>query len=141
VSLHGIDLVAYAIISADLAEGDRPVADVLEERKISLDAWTEVTTHWAKAMAADAATGTPALVLEFSDHFAKAQDAKKPLPPLDIRSWALLKRDVDHLGPHKALAARGLALADYSRLVRHWAKAIATNRDLAAAFEEASEGV
>ncbi len=143
---HGIDLVRYASISADLAEGDRPAADVLRAHDLTDAQWSDATRFWAERMTTDARESAllgepPRVTLEFSDIFARAQDAKRPLPPLDLRDWADLKRDVDARGPGKPLADRGLYLADYSRLVRFWAKALATDPALAAAIDQLDENV
>lgn len=132
---HGVDLFTYATISADIAEGDRPVAEVLRERQLSDAQWTEASLFWARRMGEDARDGEARVALAFSEAFARAQDAKRPLPPLDVEGWATLVHEIDvagALGP--ALVARGLSSADHSRLVRHWAKAIATEPALAARY-------
>lgn len=145
-----IDLLRYATISADLAEGDRPLADVLQTHGVTADAWTAANREWADRMATDARDSAllgvpPRVTLDFAEAFADAQDRKRPLLALDPKGWWTLKRDVDARGPKKALAERGLRLADYTRLVRFWAKAAATDpavRDALAAFEDAAaEGV
>jgi len=116
---HGIDLLAYAVISADLAEGDRLYPDVLAAKNLTEAQWTEATLFWAQQMGEQA--------IAFSDAFARAQDAKRPLIILTVTEWYELDRAIDTLGLAKALAQRSLALADYSRLIRHWAREIATN--------------
>ncbi len=96
------------------------------------------------AREAAAAGVSPRVALEFSEAFARAQDAKRPLPPFDARAWVLLGRDAGRHGLPRALATRGLSLADHGRLVRHWAARIATEPALRAeiaTFEEADEGV
>lgn len=134
---HGIDLVAYAEISAELAEGDRPLAEVLRERGLTDAQWSDATIFWTRTMAEDARGGEPRLALEFSDAFARAQDARRPLVPLSVEEWARLRNDIDADGVAASLAARGLSLSDYARLVRHWAKALATSPDLARAYRAA----
>lgn len=129
--------MAYAEISAELAEGDRPVADVLRERGLTDAQWSDATAFWTRRMAEDARTGEPRIALEFSDAFARAQDARRPLVPLSVEEWARLRSDIDADGVAPSLAARGLRLADYSRLVRHWAKALASSPELARAYRAA----
>ena len=51
----------------------------------------------------------------------------------------VLEIEEDPRGPASVLARRGLGLADYSRLVRHWAKAIASSPELARAYEAARD--
>ena len=75
---------------------------------------------------AEEARVSPALAIAFSEAFATAQDAKKPLPALDVLGWAALVNEIEAIGLARALGKRQLSKADYFRLVRHWAKAIAT---------------
>jgi hypothetical protein len=143
---HGIDLIRYAAISADLAEGDRSPADVIRAHDLTDAQWIDVTRYWSERMTDDARESAllgepPRVTLVFSDAFARAQDAKRPIAPLDVRAWAALKHDVDARGPGKPLADRGLRLADYSRLVRHWARALASDPELATAFDQYGESV
>lgn len=131
---HGIDLFSYAAVSADLAEGDRAVADVLRERALTDAQWTEVSLFWARRMGEDARDGGGAcrVAIAFSDAFARAQDQKRPLPPLEVEEWAALVHEIEVTGATgPALIARGLSQADHARLVRHWARTIATQRDVA----------
>ncbi|MBX3261208.1 MAG: hypothetical protein KIS78_11570 [Labilithrix sp.] len=137
---HGIDLFLYAAVSADIAEGDRALADVLRDRGLTVEQWTEVTTFWSQRMADDArpdAAGnvTPRVALLFSDAFARAQDQKRPLSPLTADAWAELVHDAEEESLARALAKRGLRMADHSRLVRHWAKALASDAALRERYE------
>ncbi|MBX3207550.1 MAG: hypothetical protein KF764_21050 [Labilithrix sp.] len=137
---HGIDLFLYAAVSVDIAEGDRALADVLRDRALTLEQWTEATAFWSQRMAEDArpdASGnvTPRVALLFSDAFARAQDDKRPLVPLSADAWAELVHDAEEASLAEALAKRGLRMADHSRLVRHWAKALATDAALRARYE------
>lgn len=128
-----IDLEAYAKISADIAEGDVSYQDILKLHQISDKAWNDATLYWNRTMAESAALASdPAesLPVRFSELFAAAQDAKKPLAPLDAVGWADLVTDVENIGLARALAKRQLSSADYFRLVRHWAKTL--GRDLEA---------
>jgi hypothetical protein len=128
-----IDLETYARISADLAEGDRPPREILAAHEISDDAWSAATLYWNNAMA-EAARHDPGLAIRFSELFAAAQDAKKPLAPLDVNGWADLVTDVESLGLARALQKRQLSNADYFRLVRHWAKALGQDPALSRAY-------
>lgn len=129
---HGVDLFTYATVSADLAEGDRAVADVLRERGLTDAQWTEASLFWAARMGADARDGGGRVAIAFSEAFARAQDLKRPLPALGVEGWAALVHEIDVAGAvGPALIARGLSRADHSRLVRHWARAVATQRDVA----------
>lgn len=131
-----IDLLRYATISADLAEGDRTMSEVLEAHGISQEAWDAASKRWTTAMA-EGARVSPELAIAFSDAFAAAQDAKKALPPYDVLGWATLVNDVEEIGLARALAKRQISKADYFRLVRHWAKAIATDPALSKAYAAA----
>lgn len=129
-----IDLDAYARISADLAEGDRPMREVLEAYGVAEAAWNDATLHWNVTMA-EAARTDPSMAIRFSELFAAAQDAKKPIAPLDVAGYAALVNDVEAIGLARALAARQLSNADYFRLVRHWARAIARDPALSRQYD------
>ncbi|MBX3231365.1 MAG: hypothetical protein KIT84_10505 [Labilithrix sp.] len=119
---HGIDLTAYAAVSADLAEGDRTFSEVLAARDLTDAQWMDATLYWGQRMGEHA--------IAFSDAFAQAQDAKRPLVSLSVAEWFALERAIDTRGLPKALRERSLGLADYSRLIRHWAKKIATDSNV-----------
>ena len=133
VALVEIDLETYAKISADIAEGDVPYDRVLLRHRVDDAAWNEATLHWNRTMGESAAVD-PALAIRFSELFAAAQDAKKPLAPLDVLGWADLVSDVEAIGLARALAKRQLSNADYFRLVRHWAKALGRDAELNRAY-------
>jgi len=135
-----IDLATYARISADIAEGDVPVSAILEREKLTDAEWTAVTVRWSQRMAEPGQAG---FALEFSDAFAAAQDAKKALPKLGVEDWARLvtAMEEDTRGPVPALRAQGLGLADHARLVRHWAKRLASDPALARAYDAARAGL
>jgi hypothetical protein len=137
---HGITLFAFAAISADLAEGDRSATDVLQAKNLTLEQWTEATAFWGKRMAEDArpdAQGnvTARVALTFSDTFAQAQDAKKALPSLRPEDWADLVEDAEAFGLQAALARWRLGIADHARLVRHWARRLASDPVAREAYE------
>jgi hypothetical protein len=117
-----IDLLAYAAISADLAEGDRPMTEILDERKLTEAHWTEATLLWNGRMAEDARDGEARVAIDFSEAFARAQDGKRALPELTPEEWSLLVEQIEGEGVAVVLAARGLRMADYARLVRHWTR-------------------
>ncbi len=120
-----IDLATYAKISADLAEGDVPYRDILTLYGIDDAAWNAATLDWNRKLAETSSEeGDANLAVRFSDLFSAAQDAKKPIAPLDVNGWADLVTDVESIGLPRALGRRQLSHADYFRLVRHWAKAI-----------------
>jgi len=139
---HQIDLFTYAAISADIAEGDRPVGDILRERGLTDEQWMEGTIFWSRRMSDDArpdASGNvePRVALTFSDAFARAQDQKRPLVMLTVVQWAELVHTIEAYGVGPVLARRGLRMADHSRLVRHWAKALGTDPALTREYERA----
>jgi hypothetical protein len=130
---HGITLFAYAAISADMAEGDAPAEKVLEGHALTMAQFTESSVFWTRRMGED-----PRVTAAFSDAFTKAQDAKKPLVTLSVEEWAALAAAIEDAGaPQPPLAARKLSTADYMRLVRHWAKALGADPNLARAHEAA----
>lgn len=127
---HGVTLEDHARISAQIAEGDRPLAAILEPLKLTEAAWNEATMHWMGRIGDETlARGKDAeLPHVYSRAFSDAQDAIKPVPPSDAASYAKLVVDVQLAGgPARPLAARGLSMADYLRLSRHWAKVLSSD--------------
>ncbi len=124
---RGINLFTFARISAGAAEGDRPLAELLANESLTDAQWTDVTLFWARRMGEDARNEEPRVALAFSDAFAKAQDALKPVVVLSPEAWDALVLAIEDApdGPARVLAERGLGLADFSRLTRHWARALA----------------
>src|SRR5262249_5455558 len=124
---HGITLFDHAQIAAEIAEGDRPAAVVLAAHELTEAQWNESTMYWMTGLGDDVREyGQDARIPHvYSDAFAKAQDAIKPVPPMDAVAYAKLMVDVQIAGgPADPLAARGLSTADYLRLSRHWARVL-----------------
>lgn len=137
---HGITLFDHAQIAAEIAEGDRTTADVLAARGLTDAQWNESTLYWTSKMGEDVQeNGQHARIpLVYSDAFGQAQDALKPLPPMDAATYAALVVDIQREeGPERPLAARNLSTADYLRLSRHFARVLSTDPDQAAAYFEA----
>jgi hypothetical protein len=121
---HGLELGDHARISAELAEGDRPTAEVLAAYDLDEQRWTEATRFWMDRVAADAlALGVEAtLAIEYSEAFAAAQDALKAPPEMTPEDYAELVVAIQRRGsPKQPLGDRRLSLADYSRLSRRFA--------------------
>lgn len=136
---HGVTLFDHAQISAELAEGDRPLARVLDAHRLTEAQWNEATLYWMKRMGDDVLShGENARIpLVYSDAFSKAQDALKPLPPMDVDGYAALVAAIQAAGsPAQPLAVRSLSTADYLRLSRHFAKVMATDPAEASRFFE-----
>ena len=136
---HGITLFDHAQISAEIAEGDRPVADVLEAHHLSDAQWNESTQHWMGKMGEDVRdNGQLARIpIVYSEAFGQAQDALKPLPPMDAAGYARLVVDVQREeGAARPLAARNLSAADYLRLSRHFARVLSSDPEEARVYFE-----
>lgn len=141
---HGIALVDYARISAEIAEGDVATAEVLKTHGLTGVEWNDATIYWMTRMGEDVRENSERarIPLVYSDAFSAAQDALKPLPPSDAASYAQLVVDVQLAGgPAQPLARRGLSTADYLRLSRHWARLLATDGAQARAFFDAYEAL
>jgi len=139
---HGLTIEEYAVLSARLAEG-MPRADLLAERGLSEDQWNAATFAWMNAMAADVrANGVEATLPQtFSDAFTVAQSALRPIPELTPEEWATLQYRAETSDREQAFAERGLRLADYLRLVRHWSSALANDENLADRWRHAFDAV
>lgn len=141
---HGITLFDHAQISAEVAEGDRSCDAVLEAHDLTAAQWNESTVHWMKRMGDDVLEhGQEARIPHvYSDAFAAAQDAIRPVPPMDAVAYAQLVVEVQRSGgPAEPLAARSLSTADYLRLSRHWARVLSSDPAQAAAYFEAYEAL
>jgi hypothetical protein len=82
------------------------------------------------ALAADAQkNGAEArLAILYSNAYSTAQDAAAPVPVMSPEDWAHLTVEVQvEGGPAQPLARRNLSLADYLRLVRHFAKRLSSD--------------
>jgi hypothetical protein len=127
---HGVTLFDHARISAELAEGDRTLEAVLEANRLTEAQWNEATLYWMKRMGDDALDhGERARIpLVYSEAFSKAQDALKPLPPMNVEGYAELVAAALATGSAAdALAPRNLSNADYLRLSRHFAQVLASD--------------
>jgi hypothetical protein len=132
---HGISLATFASISAALAEGDRPRADVLQAFDLDEARWVDASTDWQRRLIFEAmASDSTELSLEYSARFAEAQDKLKPLLPLSPEDWARLVHDVSSSGLAPALQKRALSEADFARLSRAWTKQLAENRELSSRY-------
>lgn len=141
---HGVSLEDQARITAEIAEGDRPQAKVLEANKLSEPAWNEVTLFWMQKLSDDVQKNGDRARLPhvYSDAYAKAQGALKPLPEMDARGWAALTVAIQTAGDSgPPLAARALSQADFLRLARHWARVLSSDPEQAAVYFDAYQSL
>lgn len=139
---HGVTLFDHAQIAAEVAEGDKPLRAVLEAHNLSETAWNETTMYWMTRMGDDVRDHAEKarIPVVYSDAFAKAQDALKPLPPMDIEGYATLVAAIQRAGsPARPLAARSLSVPDYLRLSRHFAKTMAQDPNQAQRYFDTLE--
>lgn len=137
---YGITLFDHATIAAELAEGDRPYAEVLEAHQLSDAQWNESTSYWMTRMGDDVRErGKDAMIPQlYSDAFGKAQGALGQAPSMDAPSYARLVVEIQMAGgPARPLAARGLSTADYLRLSRHFARVLSSDPEQARVYFEA----
>ena len=141
---HGVTLFDHAQISAELAEGDRPLATILEAHQLTEAQWNEATLYWMQRMGDDVMDHQERarIPIVYSDAFSKAQDALKPVPEMDVDGYAALVAAVQAAGsPAPPLAARALSTADYLRLSRHFAKLMASDPAQAKRFFESLQAL
>ena len=139
---HGITLFDQAAITAEIAEGAKPLQDVLKARGFTEAQWNESTIYWMQRIGDDVQEhGKDARVpIVYGEAFGKAQDALKPAPNMDAEAYAKLVVEIQRAGgPAKPLAARGLSVADYTRLARHWARVLSSDKEQADRFAEVYE--
>lgn len=137
---HGITLFDHAEIAAEIAEGSRPLAQVIAARNLTEQQWNESTLHWMTRMGDDvrANAENARVPVVYSDAFSKAQDALKATVSMDVTAYAKLVADIQLAGgPATPLAARGLSLADYLRLSRHFARVMSADPAESKRFFEA----
>jgi hypothetical protein len=141
---HDVALFDHAQIAAEIAEGDRPQAAVLEAHRLTEAQWNEASIYWLQRMGDDVMANreNARIPLVYSDAFGQAQDALKPLPETDAASYAALVVAIQAAGgPADPLAARGLSTADYLRLSRHWARVLSSDPEQAKTFFEAYQAL
>jgi hypothetical protein len=134
---HGVTLFDHAQISAELAEGDRDAARVLAVHGLNDAQWNEATRHWMKRLGDDvrAHAENARVPIVYSDAFSRAQDAIKPVPPMEVEGYAAIVAAIQAAGsPEQPLAARSLSQADYLRLSRHFARVMSSDPAQAARF-------
>lgn len=134
---HGITLFDHAQIAAEMAEGDRPFAEILEARGLTETQWNESTLHWMTRMGDDVMENAEnaRIPTVYSEAFGAAQAAQKPVRDMTPEGWAELLVDIQRAGsPSKPLATRGLSQADYLRLSRRFAAWLSSDSDASAAF-------
>jgi hypothetical protein len=139
---HGVTLERFAFISAEVAEGDRSLLEVLERHQLSESQWNEVSQHWLLKIAEDAqANGAQCrLPLVYSEAFGKAQDSLKAVPTMAPEDWALLSVEIERTGgTDLPLARRQMSQADYLRLARYFAAELARNGQANARFRATYE--
>jgi hypothetical protein len=118
-----LDLERYAELSARIAEGDRGTAEVLEAAGLSEQEWLDTACHWGEALADDVRQnqGQATLIHRFSDAFARAQDRIKSAPEWRRDQWDALQNALAEADEQReVLAAHGLSMADYFRLLRRF---------------------
>lgn len=141
---HGVTLFDHAQIAAQIAEGDELTGSILATRGLTEEQWNESTLYWMGRMGDDVRDhGEDARIpLVYSEAFGKAQDAIKPPPDMDPRSYARLIVDIQRAGgPAVPLAARGLSTADYLRLSRRLAVVLSSDPEASRAFAETYEAL
>lgn len=136
---HGLTLFDHARISAEIAEGAPPFAEVLRRNDVSEAAWNESTIYWMKRLGDDVlANGQHARLPElYSSAFGQAQDGMKPVPAMTPVEYAeLVAQILVAGGPAEPLAARNLSQADYLRASRRFARQFAAQPADAQAFAD-----
>ena len=130
-SRQDLPLETFAAVSAAIAEGDRALEVVLVAHGLGPEEWRLSSERWSFTLAAD-----EALADAFTQAFLDAQDRLKPVPPMTPEEWAALVVEVAAEGP-QALIRRSLSAADHARLARRWARALGTDKILAARYHQA----
>lgn len=133
-----LSIEQYAAITAELAELGADRAAVLAGHNLTLKQWTALSNEWTGRLAADACSGGD-LQNTFDSAFVATQDSLKPVPALSVDDWARIEREVR--SKPAALANQGWSPQDWMRLCRHWARALAADRELAKAYASACHAV
>lgn len=131
----GVDLVLYASVSSDLAEGDATVPAVLARHGLDARRWAHASSVWTRRVTVDALGEERPLATRYSDAFTARQDAYRPVPPMSPEAWAELVVEMGRDGA-TPLAARGLSSSDYLRLSRHWARALGGSPELSERYSQ-----
>lgn len=138
--VHGVTLEGHAEISAEIAEGSRPLRAILQDRGLTEVQWTEASITWMRRLGDDALANreNARLALVYSDAFSRAQDALARPPAMTAAEYAGLVVAIQrHGSTDKPLLERRLSNADYLRISRHFARVLSTDPTQASAYFEA----
>ncbi len=126
----GLTLEDHATLSAEIAEGSKPLREILDARHITEADWNQASLTWMKRIGEDALAHreNARLAIVYSDAFSRAQDGLKPVVDMTAADYAALVVAVQKAGsPDEPLQQRRLSNADYIRLSRHWAKILSSD--------------
>jgi hypothetical protein len=115
-------LPAYALIVAQLAEGDREREPVLADNDFDELNWSIEERAWTERMGHAAMAGDGTVAAEFGEHFVEAQDSLAgPLEPRSLEEYAVIKAALDASDvADKALEEHVIKRSEWMRLERHW---------------------
>lgn len=120
----GVSLDLYASISAELAEGDRPLDTIVIAHGLSVAEWNAASIAWQRVLMEDALAEGP-LADQCAAAFVRAQDSMRPVPELTPEEWAELAWADARGTIDEVLRGRGLGRADHARLTRRWTQLVA----------------
>jgi hypothetical protein len=137
LSAPSASIEQFAEVSAEIAEGDRPLTEILGLRGLSPEVWREVSAFYTRLIADAMESDDTGPADLFTAAFVRAQDAQRPIAPMTPEEWAALVMDVSRAGTEPVLSARGISSAHYLRLSRHWAKVLAGDKAQAQRYFQA----
>ncbi|HRI72486.1 MAG TPA: hypothetical protein PK156_49965, partial [Polyangium sp.] len=120
--IAGISLEQYAELCAVLTRHEgaaEPPPELLQERGISLDAWTAARTGWTNRL--EDPTAAVTLGMKFVPAYHAALDrVHGPAPALALDVYAALSAEVQLHGLSAALGRLGLARHRFSQIAFAW---------------------
>ncbi len=120
--IAGISLEQYAELCAVFTRHEgaaEPPLELLQERGISLDAWSAARTGWTNRLEDPIAAAT--LGMKFVPAYHAALDrVHGPAPALPLDVYAALSAEVQHHGLSAALGRLGLARHRFSQIAFAW---------------------
>ncbi len=134
-----LDVETYAALTATLAEGERPRADVLREHGLDEASWGALDRDYQDRMSRaldEEGDGVPELIARYAEAFERARRAlRQDKEILSIERFGDATREIKRLGdPMAALGALGISLADFLRANEHWTRKMLEDPSLLARF-------
>ncbi|MFS8068877.1 MAG: hypothetical protein ACMG6S_21160, partial [Byssovorax sp.] len=133
---EGVSVDRCAAIAAEIAEKRSPRDEILQARGITLEAWTTIEDHWAKAIAAEAKRNASKLTDAYDAAYVAAVESFRG--PVTAEEYGRLLQAMKAGKVNQALDDLQIQRAAMPRLMRVWTKRLAEDPQLLRKVQGAS---